>query len=135
MMALLTLLSSFALAGGPKAEVADTLAAFSTAVAAGDVAAATPFLHPKGVQVILMPSGPMTVDTEGYLGLMGAGKVGGHPIALSVNEVHVTGAVATASAVRRTGPYELTDAISLARGESGWQIVAMAVSVRELPAE
>ena len=131
MMALLTLLtqlSSPVLASPPKAEVSQALEAFSAAVAAGDADAAAPWLHPDSVQVIQMADGPMTLDTNGYLGLIRAGTVGGHAIELDVTDVNVTGSVATASAVRFTGPFRLTDAVSLAQLDGRWQIVAMSVA-------
>ncbi|MFT4974302.1 MAG: hypothetical protein ACI8S6_000184 [Myxococcota bacterium] len=130
-MTLLTILTSAALAASPKAEISSTLAAFNTAVAAGDADTAAQYLHADGVQVILMPGGPMTVGTEGYLGLIRAGEIGGAPISLNVGAVHVTGPVATASAVRLVGPFQLTDAISLAKLDGGWQIVAMSVAAEE----
>lgn len=112
----------------PKAEINEALAAFSSAVSAGDADSVARYLHPDAVQHIQLPTGAMTLDTEGYLGLVREGKVGGEPIELEVHDVHVTGTVATASTVRLSGPYRLTDAVSLAKGEAGWQIVAMAVS-------
>ncbi len=136
MMALLTLLTQLTspvLAAPPKAEVSEALEAFSTAVAAGDADAAAPWLHPDSVQVVQMADGPMTLDAEGYLGLIRAGKVGGHAIELDITDVNVTGSVATASAVRLTGPYQLTDAVSLAQLDGRWQIVAMAVAAEPRP--
>lgn len=129
MMPLLTLMGATALAGAPRADVPSTLRGFSAAVAAGDAAAARPFLHPDSVQVVQMPTGPATLGTEAYLGMVQTGKVGGHEITVEVADVRVSGSVATATTIRRTGDLQLTDAVSLSRGEGGWQIVAMAVAV------
>jgi ketosteroid isomerase-like protein len=135
MMALFTLIGATALAGSPRSQVQAALTGFTEAVAAGDAARARTFLHPDAVQVVQMPTGPATLGTEAYLGMVEAGKVGGNAISLEVEDLRVSGPVATATTVRRTGGLELTDAVSLFEGASGWQIVGMAVAVRSVEAE
>jgi ketosteroid isomerase-like protein len=126
------LLPAHALAADAAVDVAAALQSFTDAVAAGDAAAARAWLHPDSVQVVMTGSGPMTLGTDAYLSLIEQGKVGGQPIALSLGEVQVNGAVAAVTATRRSGALQLQDAVTLCRDEVGWKIVGMAVQASPL---
>jgi len=106
-----------------------TLDAFTQGAAVRDVERVRGALHPSAHQYVQMPDGLQVIETDAYLELLKAGKIGGVPTTRLVSGVQITGRRAVAHQIRQTEALSLHDTVSLVQQDDQWVIVSVVVEV------
>lgn len=120
-------------APGPVHAIDAVLADFTQGAATRDVGRVSRSLHAEARQYVTMGGALQVLETQEYLDLLDAGKIGGVATERTVEGVELDAGCAMVQQVRRAGPYIFHDAVTLVEGAEGWRIVSVAVRVESSP--
>lgn len=130
MMMLLTLLATLAYAGkGPPPAIDAVLQDFVQGAATRDLKRVSRALHPEARQYVAMPDGLQVIETDAYLELLKAEKIGGTATTSTLHEFDVSGHHAIVRQTRDVGAFRLNDLVTLVEEDGAWRIVAVSVVV------
>ena len=114
------------------AAVMATIQAFAEGAAKQDVLVLERALHPAAIQFVA-GNEIRGMDRPTYLAAIRDKKMGGVPLEVQLQQLHVEGATAQALATFSAAPFTLSHALSLVKSEGRWVIVSSVVRV--LPKE